>query len=461
MTKTKTDHEHAQPIYPYPLSTVPSYPSYLPAQTQAIGSLLPVREYPQNENPPKLFEGLTIRGVEFGNRCWVSPMCQYSSDNGHATTHHLVHIGSMAMRGWGAIMMEATSVVPEGRITPGDAGIWTDSQIAPLKQIVDYVHALKGVIGIQLSHAGRKASVLPPWDLRQATQKGYSGGTVVSEQYGGWPDDVQAPSAISFNPGKYPDPNEASLEYIENLKLKFDEAVERCGKVGFDFIEIHGAHGYFLHEIVDPISNTRRDQYGGSFENRVRLPLEIARSIRAKWDKPLFYRVSATDWLEEDLGPERDERGEWKWWGIEQTTLLARELAKIGIDLLDVTTGGNDLRQKIKVGPSYQTPLAVHLKKNVPNILVGTVGIITEAKQANDILEQGKADVVFCARQVLRDIDFPLEAAMDLGVAVNPAVQYELAWSRMLKNRREVHHTCAERYGITEVQGGEGKQLRM
>ncbi|WRT66358.1 uncharacterized protein IL334_003313 [Kwoniella shivajii] len=455
---TKSD----QPIFPYPPHQVKGYHEFLPLQTQPIGSLLPSDQYPQNENPPKLFEPLTIRGVEFPNRAWVAPMCQYSSSNGQATDHHLVHLGSMAMRGWGSIMIEATAVVPEGRITPEDSGLWEDSQIDSFKRIVDYVHGIKGVIGIQLAHAGRKASTPAPWNLRLAVEGGYDGGNVVGEENGGWPNNVQAPSAISFNEGKYANPVESSLEYIENLKKAFADAVERCKAIGFDYIEIHGAHGYLLHEYVDPLSNTRTDGYGGSFENRIKLPLEITKLVRDKWDKPLFYRLSATDWLEDTLGPEKTENGDYAWWGIEQTTILTQKLADLGVDLIDVSSGGNDIRQKVQVGPSYQLPFAEHIKKNVKNILVGAVGIITDAHQANDIIEQGKADVVLLAREVLRNVDFPLQSALQLGTAVNPAVQYERAWTRMLVKHdpNNVHQTTRSQHGVTEVQGEEGEKKK-
>ncbi|KAK8864391.1 hypothetical protein IAR55_001639 [Kwoniella newhampshirensis] len=445
-----------QPIFPYPPPRVEGYHTYLPPQVQPVGSLLDDKEYKQNVNPPKLFEPVTIRGIEFPNRAWVAPMCQYSADDGSLTDHHFVHLGAMAQRGWGSIMIEATAVVPEGRITPQDCGLWKDAQIESYKRVVSYVHAVKGVIGIQLAHAGRKASTVAPWTSREALEKGYQGGTVASEEHGGWPNNVVGPSPISFNADKFPSPIEASTEYIQSLKKAFADSVERCKAIGFDFIEIHGAHGYLLHEFVDPISNKRTDQYGGSLDNRIRLPLEIAEIMREKWDKPLFYRVSATDWLDDTLGPEKGQGdGEWAWWGIEQTTILTQKLADIGVDVIDVSSGGNDLRQKVRPGPSYQLPLAEHIKKAVPNILVGAVGIITTPHQANDIIEEGKADVIFMARQVLRDIDFPLEAALALGVAVAPAVQFERAWGRMMV-KRDHNDDPQHKHGITEVQGEEG-----
>ncbi|RXK36413.1 oxidoreductase [Tremella mesenterica] len=442
---------------PYPIRSAKGYHTFLPEQLQPIGSLLSAEKFPQNAEPPKLFEPLTIRGVTFHNRAWVAPMCVYSSDNGHATDFHLVHLGSMALRGWGSIMVEATAVVAEGRISPSDSGIWQDSQIAPLKTIVDFVHANKGIIGIQLAHSGRKGSTMPGGTLRIMRDDGWKGGEVAPEQTGGWPSEVVAPSAISFNPGKYPDPVEASVEYLTNLKEAYVKAAERCKIIGFDFIEIHGAHGYFLHEFCSPGSNRRTDQYGGSFENRIRFPLEVAQTLRAVWDKPLFYRVSASDWLEDAEGPEKaypGETEEYKWWGLDQTTLFTQKLADAGVDLIDVSSGGNDLRGKIAVGPSYQLPFAEHIKKNVKNILVGAVGIITEPEQAEEILENNQADVVLFARQVLRDIDFPLKAAQELGAAISPALQFERGWSHMVV-KRDHRKAPAHHSGISTVEGEE------
>ncbi|WVQ82154.1 hypothetical protein IAT38_004282 [Cryptococcus sp. DSM 104549] len=449
-----------QPLFPYPPLTVEGYDTFLPAQPQPVGSLLDPSEYKQNANAPKLFQELTIRGVTFPNRAWVAPMCMYSADDGHVTDHHLVHLGTMAVRGWGSIMVEATAVLPEARLSPEDVGIWKDSHIQGLKRIVDYVHANKGVIGIQLGHAGRKASMPAPWNLRLGAEKGHKGGSVTSEEHGGWPNKVYGPSPISFNEGEYPNPIEASIEYLESVKQAYSDAVDRCTAIGFDFIEIHGAHGYFIHEFVDTLSNKRTDKYGGSLENRLRLPLEIVDIIRAKWNKPLFYRFSATDWLEDVLGPEKGKDGEWAWWGIEQTTVLAKKLAEAGVDLLDVSSGGNDLRQKVKVGPAYQLPFAEYLKKAVPNVLIGTVGLITEPKQASDILEENRADVVLLARQVLREVDWPLRAALELGVAVSPAVQYERAWSRLVAKSDALEHT-EKKVGVTEVQGQEGEKKKV
>ncbi|GMK54448.1 hypothetical protein CspeluHIS016_0110340 [Cutaneotrichosporon spelunceum] len=399
-----------------------------------IGALASVKLFPQNKNVPKLFEPITIRGVSWPNRMWVAPMCMYSSDYGKATDFHFVHHGSMALRGWGNLMFEATAVVPEGRISPEDMGIWSDEHIAPLKRVVDFVHANGAKIGIQLAHAGRKASTLSPWVQRKGQQAGWTGGEVATDEANGWASDVKGASAISFDPATNPHPTEASLEYIEHIKEAYKAATKRAKAAGFDYVEIHGAHGYFLHNFYSPLSNQRTDQYGGSFENRTRLGLEITKIIRDNWDGPLLYRVSASDWLEAVEGPEKDANGEWRWWGLEQTTMYAKLLRDAGVDLLDVSSGGNDPRGQYKVGPGYQIHFAEHLKKNVPGLLIGAVGLITTPQKAEEILDKDQADVVLFGREVLRHIDFPLRAAEHLGVAANPAGQYERAWSRMLSS---------------------------
>ncbi|EIN13984.1 NADH:flavin oxidoreductase 1 [Punctularia strigosozonata HHB-11173 SS5] len=393
--------------------------------------------YPLNEPPigtaydgalPPLFKPLTIREVKFSNRIWVSPMCQYSSDNGHATDWHLVHIGGFATRGWGAICMEATSVVPEGRISPQDAGLWTDSQIPPLNRIVNFAHAQGTKIGVQLAHAGRKASTLAPWIRPTNGPKTY---VAHSGEEGGWPDEVYGPSAISFA-DTFPSPKELSVDGLNAVTEAFLAAIERCKTIGFDFIEIHGAHGYLLHEFLSPLSNARSDDYGGqTYENRVRYPLQLIEKCRKVWDKPLFVRISATDWAQ---GPEQ-ENGEWKQWGIEQSKLFTKELERLGVDLVDCSTGGNWAKQEITVGPGYQVPYAEALKGSSPTLSIGTVGMITTPKQANEIIQDAKADVVFLAREAMRDPHFPMRAAAELGVAIKPANQYERAWVPMLLPR--------------------------
>ncbi|CAE6504448.1 unnamed protein product [Rhizoctonia solani] len=408
----------------------PGVEEFYPLNEPPIGTAYSNDAYPQNKAIPKLFQPLQIRNTTFKNRIWASPMCQYSATDGHMTDWHLVHLGGFAARGVGSIMLEATAVVPEGRISPECPGIWTDSQIAPMKRIVDFIHGQGAVVGIQLSHAGRKASTLAPWI--SAAQKAAGNNTMVAvEEQNGWPTKVVGPSAIPFG-DNYPRPKVMSLEDIDSLEQAYLDAVDRCKRIGFDFVEIHGAHGYLLHSFCSPLSNNRTDIYGGSLENRLRLPLRIVRAVRQAWgsEKPLFYRVSATDWAE---GPEQDESGEWKSWGIEQTVEFAKRLKAEGVDLVDTSSGGNWMAQKIPVGPMYQVPFAERIKQEVPELVVGSVGLITTPQQAEGILQEGKADVVMLARELLRHVDFPIYAAQELGVVVKPANQYERAWTRMMK----------------------------
>ncbi|KAH7325466.1 NADH:flavin oxidoreductase/NADH oxidase [Rhizoctonia solani] len=364
-----------------------------------------------------------IRDVEFKNRIWVAPMCQYSAVDGHMTDWHLVHLGGFATRGAGTVMLEATAVAPEGRISPECPGIWSDTHIAPMKRIVDFIHGQGGTVGIQLAHAGRKASTHAPWVLERRKQTGYAGSNsqVAGVEDGGWPENIIGPSDIPFS-DDLGQPRALTEEGIQGLLKAYADAVERCKQIGFDFIEIHGAHGYLIHSFYSPIANNRTDKYGGSLDNRMRFPLEVLRLVRAAWDKPLFFRFSATDWAE----TEKNESGEWVSWGIEQSIELSRRVQAEGVDLVDVSSGGNYVKQNILV------EFAARIKKEVPNLLVGAVGLITQPQQAEDILQEEKADVVLMARELLRNVDFPLKAAEALGVAVKPANQYEWAWRRMM-----------------------------
>lgn len=331
-------------------------------------------------------------------------------------------------------MVEASAVVPEGRITPEDSGIWSDAQIPALKREVNFVHSQGAHIGIQLAHAGRKASTHAPWvqiDV-MGHHRNKDGSAIATKEEGGWPDEVYAPSAIPFS-DTYPLPKPLTLEQIDNLKVKWVEAVERCKEIGYDFIELHFAHGYLVHEFLSPLSNTRTDAYGGSLENRMRLALEIAELVRKAWgdEKPLFVRLSATDWAPQERNAETQE---WESWGIEQTRILSKELVELGVDLIDTSSGGNFVGQKIPIGPSYQVPFSEVLKGD--QLTTGTVGLITTPKQAEEILQKGQADVIFLARELLRHVDWPLYAAQELGVVVKPPVQYERAWTRMLKGTK-------------------------
>lgn len=363
-----------------------------------------------------------------------------------ANDHALIHQGSMAMRGWGNLMVEATGVTPEGRITPNCLGLWKDEQIAPLKRIVDYVHANQGKIGIQLAHSGRKGSTLPMWVYYGAMLQGYEGGETVTEEAGGWPENVMSASAISFNEDTFPQPREATKEDIEEVKEAFRAAIRRAKVCGFDYIELHGAHGYLMYQFQSPVTNQRTDDYGGSFENRIRFPMEIVKIAREEWDGPLLYRTSATEWLESALGPEKAHPGqkeEYAWWGMEQTLAFAAKLRDAGVDLLDVSSGGNDLRQKIVVKPGYQVEMAAEIRAKVPGLLIGAVGLITDAQQAEDIVKAGQADVALFAREVLRNVDFPLQAAHELGAAAVPANQYSSGWTRMLRPKGDAETMAA------------------
>ncbi|KAJ7751311.1 hypothetical protein DFH07DRAFT_826841 [Mycena maculata] len=397
-------------------TAVPGAREYYPLNEPEIGTRM-------DGSQPALFQPLEIKGVTFKNRIFVSPMCQYSSSDGHATDWHLIHIGGFATRGVGAICIEATSVVPEGRISPEDAGLWTDSQIAPLKRIVEFTHSQGTKVGIQLTHAGRKASTYAPWIKDKA---GHGTSWVAQENENGWPNNVYAPSAIPFSK-TYPHPKAMTEEDMKYVEDAFVAAVERCKQIGFDFIEVHGAHGYLIHEFFSPLSNTRTDQYGGSLENRLRFPMRILRRVRQVWgDKLLFVRISATDWAE---GPEKAEDGTWLQWGVEQSNLFVDKMLEAGVvDLLDVSSGGNWASQKIPVAHGYQVPFAEAIKKAHPSLIISTVGLITDPEKANSYLKDGKADVISLARELMRNPHWALTAAKQLGCKIKLANQYERAW---------------------------------
>jgi len=348
---------------------------------------------------PDLFSPLTLRGVTFRNRIAVSPMCQYSCTDGFATDWHLVHLGSRAVGGAGLVMMEATAVSAEGRISPQDHGIWLDEHIPKLHQITDFIRAQGSVAGIQLAHAGRKASTWRPWD----------GDGAVPIDQGGWKE-VFAPSAIPFNE-KYPQPIALEAAGIRKVVSDFTNAARRAREAGFDVIEIHSAHGYLLHEFLSPLSNHRTDEYGGAFENRTRLLIEIVRAVRT--ESPLFVRVSATDWAEGG-------------WDADQSVALAKILKTEGVDLIDCSSGGLVPNAKIPVAPGFQVPFAERIRKEA-GIATGSVGFITEPKQADDIIRTGQADMVLLAREMLRQPYWPLHAAHALGQSISWPVQYERA----------------------------------
>ncbi|KAF2772427.1 NADH:flavin oxidoreductase/NADH oxidase [Teratosphaeria nubilosa] len=360
----------------------PGISYYTPAQIPRAGTALVVEG---QQSVPKLFQPLKLRGMTLQNRVMLSPLCQYSAEDGHYTMWHKTHIGGIVQRGPGLTCIEATAVTPQGRITPEDVGLWKDSQIKPIAEVVEFAHSQGQKIMIQLAHAGRKASTVAPW---------LSGGEVAGPELNGWPDDVWGPSPISWNENHAP-VKELSLQDIEGLKKAWADATKRALACGFDAIEIHNAHGYLLHSFISPVSNKRTDKYGGSFENRTRLTIEIVdlvRSIIPK-DMPLFLRISATDWLEE----QKDEFPES--WTSDDTARLAPILAEHGVDLLDVSSGGNHPKQHPHVKPAYQAPLAIKAKKAVGDKLhVGSVGAIENAHLANDLLEKDGLDLVTVGR---------------------------------------------------------------
>jgi 2,4-dienoyl-CoA reductase-like NADH-dependent reductase (Old Yellow Enzyme family) len=352
---------------------------------------------------PHLFSPLKIKGIEFKNRIVVSPMCEYSSEDGFANDWHLVHLGSRAVGGAGLVITEATAVSAEGRITAGDLGIYKEEHIAKLKRITDFIHQHGAVAGTQLAHAGRKASHVIPWG---------GGAQVLSGSAGGWK--TFAPSAIPFTENEEP-PLALDKAGIEKVKADFKAATLRAIEAGFKVIELHGAHGYLINEFLSPFSNQRTDEYGGPFENRIRLLIEITEVVKSVWPEeyPLFVRISASEWTEGG-------------WSADDSVALAKILKDKGVDLIDCSSGGNIPNVKIPLKPGYQVEFAEKIRKEA-NILTGAVGLITEAVQADTIIQTGQADLVILARELLRDPYFPLRAAHELGHEVKWPVQYERA----------------------------------
>lgn len=350
-----------------------------------------------------LFSPLNIKNTTFKNRTVVSPMCMYSSFDGFANDFHLVHLGSRAVGGAALIIQEATAVSPEGRITHGDMGIWKDEHIEKSKQIVEFVHSQNALIGIQLAHAGRKASYQLPKDGARK---------IAPENNNGW--QTVSASALPFREGE-PAPVALDAEGIEKVKHDYKAATIRAKKAGYDVVEIHAAHGYLFHQFYSPLANERTDKYGGSFENRIRFLLEVTEEVRQEWpdEKPLFVRISATDWTEGG-------------WTIDDSVKLAIELKKLGVDLIDTSSGGNVPKATIPSEPGYQVEFAEKIKKEA-NILTGAVGQITTAVQSEAILKEGKADLIFYGRESLRDPYFPLHAALELNVDVEWPLQYQRA----------------------------------
>ncbi|RZS90948.1 2,4-dienoyl-CoA reductase-like NADH-dependent reductase (Old Yellow Enzyme family) [Motilibacter rhizosphaerae] len=349
----------------------------------------------------RLFSPLTLRGTTFRNRAWVAPMCQYTSVDGFPTDWHLVHLGSLARGGAGLVIAEATAVTPEGRITPADAGIWSDEQAAAYAPIVDFVHSQGAAAGIQLAHAGRKASTKRPWD----------GDGYVEPADGGW----QTVGASPLGFADWPAPRELTVPEIGDVVRAFADAAVRADAAGYDVVELHAAHGYLLHQFLSPLTNQRTDAYGGDFAGRTRLTVEVVDAVRAVWPehKPLFVRFSATDWVEGG-------------WTVEETGELTRILKAHGVDLVDVSSGGLVPDAKIEVGPGYQVPFARAVRE-ASGVPTAAVGLINDPKQAEEVLADGSADAVLLARALLREPHWPLRAAFELGDSVDWPVQYQRA----------------------------------
>lgn len=349
-----------------------------------------------------LFTTFKLRDLKFRNRIFMSPMCQYSAREGVANEWHAVHLGSRAVGGAGLVMVEATAIVPEGRITPACLGLWSDEQVRALAPVAAFAKSQGAVPAIQLAHAGRKAATNLPW----------LGGAPVGEKDGGWP--TVAPSAVPFATG-YSVPRALSHDEIGGVVAAFKHAASNALKAGFDIVEIHMAHGYLLHTFLSALSNHRTDEYGGSLENRMRLPLHVAREVRALWPQhlPVFVRISATDWM--DGG-----------WDIAQSIVLVQALKKCGIDLIDCSTGGLVSNAMIPVAPGFQVPFSARIRAEV-GIATGAVGLITDAQQADAVITSGEADVVLLGRELLRNPYWPLHAAKTLGVDVTWPHQYARA----------------------------------
>jgi 2,4-dienoyl-CoA reductase-like NADH-dependent reductase (Old Yellow Enzyme family) len=341
--------------------------------------------------PSALFSPFRQRDVTLRNRVVVSPMCQYSCEEGHATDWHLVHLGSRAVGGAGAVIAEAAAVLPEGRISPDDLGVWQDSQIEPLARIFRFIRKQGAVPAIQLAHAGRKASTAAPW----------RGGGPVGPDQGGWRD-LDAPSSLPFTAG-HVTPGALDQAGINQVIAAFAAAAGRMNEAGAEIVELHAAHGYLLHQFLSPLSNRRDDHYGGSFANRTRLVREVVAAVREVWPErlPVYLRVSATDWVDDG-------------WTLDESVELTRKLAPLGVDLIDCSSGGAVADAVIPVAPGFQVPFAERIRTET-GIATAAVGLITTADQANAIVAEGRADLVLMAREFLRRPQWPLHAARELG----------------------------------------------
>ncbi|MET7634280.1 MULTISPECIES: NADH:flavin oxidoreductase/NADH oxidase [unclassified Streptomyces] len=358
-----------------------------------------------------LFEPCTLRSLVIPNRVWMAPMCQYSAEAvgpnaGVATDWHFAHLAARAVGGTGLILTEATAVSPEGRISPADLGIWNDAQVTALRRITAFIKGQGSIAGIQLAHAGRKASTAAPW---------LGGGPVGPDEHGWQP---VAPSPLPFDEG-HPVPHELTVAEIHGVVDQFREAARRALDAGFEVAEVHGAHGYLVGQFLSPHSNRRTDEYGGSFDNRVRFALQVVDAVREVWpeDLPVFFRISATDWLTEN--DEDDREG----WTVDETVRLAKELQAHGVDLLDVSSGGNAPNARITTGPGFQVPFAARVREET-SLPVAAVGLITEPQQAEKIVTDGQADAVLLGRELLRNPSWAQHAARELGGEVHKPDQY-------------------------------------
>lgn len=358
-------------------------------------------------NEKRLFTPLTIKSLTFKNRIWLSPMCQYSGHDGYPTDWHYVHLGSRAVGGAGLVMVEATAVTPEGRISPQDLGLWSDDHIAKFKHISDFLKSQGAVTGIQIAHAGRKGSVGAPW--------------LSASPIDAW--QTIAPSAIAFSEG-YKTPREMTENDIDEVRHAFVCAAERSIKAGFQVLELHMAHGYLMHQFLSPISNTRSDRYGGCLENRMRFPLELAQAVRHVWpdELPLFVRISATDWFDAvtDLHAPAPSAASW---GLFESIVFSKKLKDIGVDLIDCSSGGTLPNATIPTGPGYQVPFSEIIRRE-STMMTAAVGMITVPLQAETILLEKQADAIFIGREFLRNPYWPIDAARALGVESQRPKQY-------------------------------------
>jgi 2,4-dienoyl-CoA reductase-like NADH-dependent reductase (Old Yellow Enzyme family) len=366
-----------------------------------------------------IFDRLSIRGITLQNRIVVSPMCQYSSEDGFANDWHLVHLGSRATGGASLVFTEATAVTPEGRISPEDLGFWKDEHIEFVARIVRFLKSQGTVPGMQLAHAGRKGSTQRPWE----------GSSKVSVADGGWV--PLAPSAVAFS-DHYPMPRALLKDEIHGIVDAFAAAARRALEAGFQVLEIHAAHGYLAHEFFSPLSNFREDEYGGSFENRTRIGREIVNAVRKEWpdNLPLFIRISATDWKEGG-------------WDLEQSVELAKQLKPLGVDLVDCSSAGLAVDQKIIAGPGFQVPFSERIRRDA-NVLTGTVGLIETKEQVGEILAKGQADLVLMAREFLRDPYWPLRTARELKQKINWPTQYLRAAPPDSAARKQTEEAAAQ-----------------